>query len=91
MMGFSLSNRRHLAGLIVALALIVLPFLNTESGWLTSYEWYVNELHEGDEMFAEVWETTIDELAEQGDLDEDDVEEANKFAEKLGIDAVWTD
>ncbi|MDP6705460.1 MAG: branched-chain amino acid ABC transporter permease [Alphaproteobacteria bacterium] len=34
MMGFSLSNRRHQAGLIVALALIVLPFLNTESGWL---------------------------------------------------------
>ncbi len=34
MMGFQFSNRRHLVGAIIALALIVLPFLNTDSGWL---------------------------------------------------------
>jgi hypothetical protein len=59
----------------------------TESGFLAS--WAVNELHEGDETYAEVWEKTIDELSEQGDLDEDKLEEVNKFAEKLGLDAEW--
>ena len=33
-MGLKLSERRHQIGLLVALGLIVLPFLNTESGWL---------------------------------------------------------
>ena len=33
-MGFQFSNRRHLVGAVIALALIVLPFLNTDSGWL---------------------------------------------------------
>ena len=61
----------------------------TESGWLTSYEWFVNELHEGDELYAEVWEATIDELAEEGDLDEDNIDAVNAFAQKLGIDAEW--
>jgi hypothetical protein len=61
----------------------------TESGYLTSYEWFVNELDSGDPLYAEVWEASIDELAEQGDLNEDDIEKVNKIAEQLGVDAEW--
>lgn len=60
----------------------------TESGWLTSYEWYV--LHPGDELFAEVWEATIDHLAGEGDLSDDDIESINEFARKHKIDAKWS-
>ncbi len=34
MIGFDLSNKRHLAGAIAALGLIALPFLETDAGWL---------------------------------------------------------
>jgi hypothetical protein len=60
----------------------------TEAGYITSYEWWVNELHPGDELYAEVWEATIDELAET-DIDEDDIEAANEFAEKLDLNVEW--
>jgi hypothetical protein len=61
----------------------------TESGWLTSYEWTVNELHAGDETYAEVWEISIDKLAEDGDLDDDDVEKVNRTAKELGVNEQW--
>lgn len=57
----------------------------TESGWLTSYEWYVNELEPGSELYNEVFEQTVDEL----DLDEDEIETANEIAKKIGLDAEW--
>lgn len=62
----------------------------TESGYLASWEWYVNELHPGNELFNEVWEATMDQLAEEGDLDNDDVEKVNKFAREYEIDAQWS-
>lgn len=61
----------------------------TESGWIPSWEWYVNELHPGDELYAEVWEATIDRLAEEDALGDREIEEVNKFAEKHDIDAEW--
>ncbi len=61
----------------------------TESGWLTSEEWTVNELHLGDEFYALAWEASIDELAEDGDLSDDDLEEVNAFAAEHDIDAGW--
>lgn len=70
----------------------------TKSGWLNNSEWYVTELNEGDlyaevygadDLYAEVWEASIDELAEEGDLNDDDIEEVNAFAQKLGLDAEW--
>lgn len=58
----------------------------TESGWLTSYEWYVDELEPGSEQYNAIFEETIDSLE---DLDEDDIERANEIAEKIGLDAEW--
>ncbi len=59
----------------------------TESGYLTSYEWTVNELSDGDELYAEVFEASVDDLLE--DMDQDDVDKANAAAKRLGIDASW--
>jgi hypothetical protein len=58
----------------------------TESGYLASHEWYVNELHEGDELYAEVWEATIEVLIDDDDLSDGDREDVNEFAAKLGFD-----
>lgn len=59
----------------------------TESGYLTSYEWTVNELSSDDDLYAEVFEASIDDIID--DMDEDDIDKANEVAEKLGIDARW--
>lgn len=60
----------------------------TESGYLISDEWGVDEVND-EEIYAEVWEETIDELAESGSLDEIDIERVNEIAEKLDIDSEW--
>lgn len=61
----------------------------TESGYLASREWEWSTLYPGNELFNKVWEATIDWLAEEEGLDDDDIEKVNKFARKYKIDAQW--
>lgn len=61
----------------------------TEAGYLTSHEWFVNELQPGDDLYNKVWETTIDYLSDEGDLDDDDINRVNKQAQKMGLDVEW--
>lgn len=57
----------------------------TEAGYLTSYEWTVDELDPHSELFGELFELSINE----SDLDEEEVEEANEVAENIGLDVEW--
>lgn len=59
----------------------------TESGYLTSYEWYVNELGPGDELFGKVFEATVDRELEN--LDDRDIEKMNKVAKAAGLSVQW--
>ena len=61
----------------------------TESGWLASWEWHVHELHAGDDLYAQVWEASVDHLATEGDLDDDDIENVNATAATLDLDTAW--
>lgn len=56
---------------------------HTESGWLTSYEWWVDDLNPGDPLYMAIFEESMDVALEEGELDEDEEEEAQKALVKL--------
>ncbi len=61
----------------------------TESGWIPSWEWTVSRLESKDDRYADVWEASIEALADEGELNEDDIATVNATAARLGFDAEW--
>lgn len=58
----------------------------TESGWLTSHEWTVDEITRGTELFNAVFEKSIDEIE---DLTIEDFSKATQIKHELGIATPW--
>ncbi len=53
----------------------------TESGWLTSHEWTVDEIERGSELYCEIFIKSL----EEAELDEEEWEEADEIAADLGL------
>jgi hypothetical protein len=63
----------------------------TESGWLESDQWFVNTISKDLYDYAVLFERSVDQaLKEDLDwIDDEYIEQANKIASELGIEARW--
>lgn len=63
---------------------------HTESGWIPSWEWSVQEPRPGDDVYKIVWEKSIDEALDAGLIEDDEeIDRVNQKAEDLGLSARW--
>lgn len=62
---------------------------DTEYGYLRVAEEWSDELDSDDAIYRQVWEETVDQLGEGGELTDDDIEVVNKAAKEMGVAARW--